>query len=151
MSMYLYERFIDATKDEKLIENTIRFLTKEILKENNKTAIIPFGKDRYFYYGIVLKCSISSVSVYGKCAILPVNSQDDNDYFSWKCPVNENGIDEVERCVYENSAFSNDNIHILAQEAKRFSETYIRKLSEEREFLGKYANNTLDLHLTKEK
>lgn len=149
--MYLYDRFVDATKDKKVIENTVRFLTKEILKDTNKTAIIPFGKDGYFYYGIVLKCSISTVSVYGKCAIFSINSKDDNDYFSWKSPISESGIDDTEKCIYENSEFLKENISYLAEEAKRYSETYIRKLNEEGEYQGKYADNTLDLHLKKEK
>ena len=145
MSMCLYERFLDATKDEKVIINTIPHLTKEILKESNKTAIIPFGKDRLYYYGIVLKSASYGQTVFGKCAILSTKCNDDNDYYSWKYPIENDTMTETEVCIYENGDFRKDDIQKLVNSAVYYTKTYIRHINDEGVY-DKYSNNMIDLH-----
>lgn len=148
MSICLYDRFLDATKDGKIIMNTIPHLTKQILKETNKTAIMPFGKDRLYYYGIILKCSVSGQMVFGKVAMLSVKCNDDNDYFSWKYPVEDNDLKDTEVCIYENNNFNQGNIKKLVDFAEYYTKTYIRHINEEGVY-DKYCNNMIDLHLKK--
>lgn len=145
MAMYLYDRFVNMNEDEKMVRNTITFLTKEIIKNKSKTAIIPFGKDGLYYYGIVLKCAESG-QVFGKVSLLSMTENNDNNYFAWKFPsVNGQKI-ETEKMIFDGVEYYQVNIQSLLDKAKEFTNLYMKHINSDWEY-EENSDNTLDLHI----